>query len=396
MKKRTAISVITLLMMITMSASCNQVGLGAITATKNFFMAPYKAVKDHISSSKYEEIAARSHSNKSSQVNYGIVTADSTCPQKVGSIIPMETDDYEALMRSTREKICSCRAWGSCTKKLCKCAILCPNNFSIFRRPPFKNSISDLTVPENSLSFRNRGSMNLSSIKGTQGYCWGHASVTTKFNRLASFNPKNKEMRNMLENPQTIQQRDSALEYYKGLIDQIIENKTQSIPGFKNLQDFSSSDPDIQSYIADQVAHSWADRAMSFQGLATTLSSSKMKRSSSKNFINQVVNKIDNNQQPQIVFTKEGHRGMTHTVLVSDYIKREGETILCIRDNNLSPRSNSRCANKMYMSKDGSMYYSAWGSLGKATVADNDNTDALEQFESLKAKCSKDKGCPKS
>lgn len=402
MREKSGLYIMTLVSLMMVSTSCNQIGLGGITATKNFFKAPYDAVKNHISNSQYEEIAARSESQKISEVNSEMPSTEKLCSDHSKSSIPMKTGDYEALMKSTRKKVCSCRAWGTCTKDICNCGILCPNNFSIFKRPPFQKSITDLTKPENSLSFRNKGAMQLSSIKGTQGYCWGHASVTTKFNRLADFDPSNNSMKKMLHNPKGSIERDKSLKYFEGLIDDIIGNKTQTIPGYKNLKEFSSSDPDIESYIADKVARSWADRAMSLQGLSTTLGTSKMDRTDSQKFMSKVIRKINNNQQPQIVFTDEGKAGETHAVLVSNYIKSGNKTILCIRDNNLTPESNARCENKMYIDNDGSMYYSSpyykgknrWDSLGKVTVAMNDNTDALEQFNSLRAKCTKDKGCP--
>lgn len=371
--------------------SCNQNGLGALTATKNLITAPVRGISGMISDYQYGNIVDRTERDRNEgELQLGLNPG--RCDIWLGETSPMNTDDYEGLMEATRDTACSCRAWGTCKKNVCSCSKLCPDNFDIFRKPPMKDSIADLSKKENSLDFRNSGAMTLSDIKGTQGYCWGHASVTTKFNRLAFFQPSSTEMRDKLNSAPNSAERKEAISYYKKVIDDVIDNKATNIKGFANLNDLSGH-PDFQSYIANKVAHSWADRAMTFSGIGVALGSSKMSKTSSEKFIQDVIKKIENNHQPQIVFTKEGAVGMTHAVLVSHYIKEGNRTILCIRDNNYSPYGNYTCRNKMYVDRDGGITYSAWGDLGKVTVAHNDNSDALEQFSSLKKHCGKLKGC---
>ncbi len=95
------------------------------------------------------------------------------------------------------------------------------------------------------------------------------------------------------------------------------------------------------------------------------------------------------------MFTKRGDRYTTHYVLVSHYRRVNGRTILCVRDNNKSPRSNRNCENEISMKSDGSLTYNArgWGDLGRVEVAHNDDQDALAQFNSLRAHCVDEKDC---
>jgi hypothetical protein len=121
-----------------------------------------------------------------------------------------------------------------------------------------------------------------------------------------------------------------------------------------------------------------------------------MKKEDSAKFIEDVVKKIDNHQQPQIVFTQEGAKFMTHAVLVSHYIKNsKGETVLCLRDNHDSPTTNYKCNNKMYIASDGSIRYNSWGDIGKVVVAHNENPDTVIQQKSLVEKC-KGEHCQKN
>jgi hypothetical protein len=97
---------------------------------------------------------------------------------------------------SLQEKVCTCKAWGECPPmETCPCEKLCPMDFSLFDRED--NKSLDLS-PQNALPFRNSsvakvsGKQVFSKYPMTQGYCWGHANVSSKFNRLASFRLKNK------------------------------------------------------------------------------------------------------------------------------------------------------------------------------------------------------------
>lgn len=371
------INYIFLIFVITLVA-CNQNQLGVGYALRNLIKSPIDGISGLVSDSRYRSIESRRSPSL-------VIPSGHCSTQLTESVI--ETDSIESLSNTLRDTVCQCKSWGSCTKDVCECSILCPNNFEIFKREYVEN-ISDYSKQEHSLAFRNTGGG--SKYEATQGYCWGHSSITSKFNRLAFFNPNKAAPFDLSSENYDEQMR--AVEYYKEKVDEIIRNNVAEIPGFDNLQSFSSH-PALQSYIADKVATSWASRAMSFQGLGIVLSSSPDSEQENRERLNEIMRKIDNNQQPQILFNSNGSATSAHVVLVSNYVREDDGTVsLCIRDNNLSPDSNHRCHNKLQL-RNGSFHYSAWGDLGKVKIAHNDNADTLDQFESLKRHCSVKYNC---
>lgn len=234
--------------------------------------------------------------------------------------------------------------------------------------------------------------MEMSDIEGTNGYCWGHASVTSQFNRLASFDSEDTSMIDQLNEAPDSPKRIEALNYYKSAIDDIIDNKVATFSGFPNLYELSGH-PDLESYLATEIAKQWAHRAMTIQGVRTALGIGAMSRENSVSFLEEIAQKIDNHQQPQIVFTSQGQIGRTHALLVSHYERTDEGLVLCLRDNNYSPMSNETCSNKMELNEEGGLSYGPWGKLGRAALAHNDNSDALKQFRSLKEECDKQQGC---
>lgn len=389
-------------------SSCNQIGLGAGAAIKNIFTAPYRGISNLISKSKYSDIAEKS--SKSSP--------KLTCSGDSVSL----TGDVEGIAQlqdAVRENVCSCSPWGSCSTSECSCEKLCPSNFDIFKRPEV-SELSDLSKLENSLSFKNGGGN--SKYAHTQGYCWGHASVTTQFNRMAFFKP-NQKPKYDLKNSKDEQEYYKAIEYYKEQIDKIVDNKPADFPGISNLFELSSH-RELQSYIADKVATSWADRAMTFSAAAVAVSAKPMSEKWTNRFINDVEEKIKLNQQPQVVFTKKNDTLVTHTLLISHIKEERGIKKLCVRDNNVSryaleydegsagykkvinpelEKKSVDCKSYMVKKDDGSLeyidskdpLYRNWGDLGFAKVGHNDDADALEQYENLLEKCNSDKGCSK-
>jgi len=370
-----------LIVLLTSTISCkNQNTLGAVSAVKNLFTAPFRAVSNGISNIQYNNISGRDEKKQSHP---------SECWVKRKS--PIENlSDIEKITDAVRGNVCSCVPWGSCTTAECPCSRMCPDNFDIFKRPGRK-SVGELSHKENSLPFRNGGGG--SSIKATQGFCWGHASVTSKFNRLAFFK-KNEKPKFSLKSADATEY-NKALDYYKEIVDKIVDNEPVDIPGYENLNDFAS-EPGIQEYIADHVATSWADRAMSFSGLNVAMKSKPRSKKQNKKFFEDVMKKVDQNQQPQIVFTGKNRMFLTHAVLVSHYEKmNDGTTKLCIRDNNNRRRNGPRldCSDYMIVKKDGTVRYNRWGDLGGLNVAFNENPDSLDQFDNLKEKCDDEKGC---
>ncbi len=366
---------------------------------KNLVTLPYDSIKKHFSEKEYDRVEEKSLSLSTLEKSSYQLSLCDTSPEQ--SLPDLPLNQLEDLSQNTRDLVCSCKPWGDCEKGLCSCKKLCPDNFEIFKKPPFENNIRELTSYSHSLSFRNSGAMKASSIRGTSGYCWGHASVTSKFNRLAFFDPSDDSLKRQLESAPDSLQRKYAIQEYKKIVDAIVDNKVKTIPGFSNLYELSRH-PDLQTYIADKVAKSWANRAMSLQGMFTALKDSPMKRDESEALFQEVQNKIDTNQQPQIVFTDKDEKFKTHAVLVSHIEESDGMKKLCIRDNNESPFRNEFCENYMYISEEGSIVYNDdlnpsnryWGELGSVKLAHNDDSDAIEQFHSLREHCADQKDCP--
>lgn len=370
-----------LILVFSLFSSCDQVGIGVKNAVGNFFSAPYRGIRDGIRQKRYESLEEETDKNRA------LSSEGKLCLGVLDGV-----DESVKGLMGVRDKLvgatCECKQWGTCTVDLCSCAKLCPEDLTIFKRSNV-SSTKEYSKKENSLAFRNDYSMP-TNYPMTQGYCWGHASVTSKFNRLGFFKPSASSPRKDF-NSRDPKKRAEAIKFYQKIIDDIVDNKATDIPGYKNLEELSS-DPALETYIGDKVADSWGERAMSFQGMSTAVGSSAMNREKNASFFEQVKRKIDNHQQPQVVFTKKGSVGMTHAVLVSHYKRTpSGQLVLCIRDNNERPISNYNCANTMYIGNDGEIRYRSWGKLGKVVVAHNENSDAVVQQESLVEKCKGEK-----
>lgn len=368
--------------------SCNQVGIGAGSAIKNFFATPIKAVQGIVSDADYDEKKEETIKNRKQAAKTDI----EYCLDEAG--LPIEKNDLSSinkLSNNIRTLACKCRPWGDCPTNICSCGIQCPTGFDIFRHPGDMTT-KKLSTPQNGLSFRN--GRTPSKHSQTQGYCWGHARVTSQFNRLGFFKPNQKAPFNI--QAQDPKEQDRAIDYYKKIIDQIDNNKPMDIPGFPDLQTMSKH-PALQSYIADKVAKSWADQAMSWQGLSTGMGAAKKSNADYLKVFNEVKERIDMNMQPTIVFTSRGTTFDTHAVLVSHYEKGiNGELILCLRDNNNPEIHASLCKDKMTIHPTKGLVYSdpAWGEIGDITVAHNDKPDATAQADALREKCLKEKDCP--
>lgn len=369
-------------------ASCNQTGLGVGSAVKNFFTSPIKAVEGIFSDGDYAEKKEETLKNRKNSSKTDV----EYCLDETGT--PVEKSDLssiEKLSKDIRTLACKCRPWGDCPTNICSCSIQCPTGFDIFKRPGDMTT-KKLSKPENGLAFRNWSIP--SKHEQTQGYCWGHARVTSQFNRLGFFKPNAKPPYNI--NSTDPNEQDHAIDYYKKLIDQIVKNKPVDIPGFSNLKTMSEH-PALQSYIADKVAQTWADHAMSWQGLKTGLSSGRKSNSDYKKVFNDIKERIDMNMQPTIVFTSRGEAFQTHAVLVSHYqVLSNGEMALCLRDNN-NPETNAElCEDFMVISPTKGLVYpgGTWGEIGDITIAHNDKADASAQADALRKKCLTEKDCP--
>jgi hypothetical protein len=368
--------------LIFLMSGCNQTGLGAWNATKNLITSPINSVKNIFTDSSYENKKSKTEDNadKEESIRY--------CAGSDGSpITGDQLSEIEKLSDKVMATNCKCRPWGDCPTGVCACEKQCPNDFKIFQRPETQ-PIESLTRLENGLAFRNNSTP--SNYAQTQGYCWGHANITAKFNRLSFFNPQKIPPHDIQSSSPTEQQK--AIDYYKGLIDQIADNEATEIPGFRNLHQFSSH-PALQSYFGDKVAKTWAKNAMSWQGLGTALTTKKQTDQNYERLFADVKSRLDMNLQPTIVFTYRSSSFHTHATLVSHYeMLPDGKMKLCLRDNNYREELNGLCNHSMQIDPTRGLLYQN-KEIGGVKIAHNENADTLAQAESLKQKCMNQRDC---
>ncbi|MFP5384437.1 MAG: hypothetical protein ACLGHN_00055 [Bacteriovoracia bacterium] len=378
--------VVGILFLIGFLAACNQTMLGIGAGVKNFVSAPYTAVKSVFTNSAFKDKKKETledlekKKKESHEIRY--------CVDEDGKTIA--TDDMEnfrEIASLLQEQSCECKAWGSCPKDICSCEKLCPDNFTIFRRSEVKRT-QDYCIVDNDLCFRNE---SIGQYEMTNGYCWGHARLASQFNRLAFFEPKTKAPHDIKSEDPEEQKR--AIAYYKKLIDKVVSNKATTIPGFKNLAEFSDH-PALQSYLGDKMALTWADNAMTYQGLRVGLGSEPRPVDEYKNTLKEIKEFISMGVQPSIVFTKSGQPFETHTVTASHVKVKPGiGEVICLRDNNRSSFSNYNCNNYLVLDDKGKLSYPSWGDIGKIEIAHNEKPDMLAQSQSLLKRCRKDKDC---
>jgi hypothetical protein len=228
--KRAGLMIILLMLSLFALNSCQQWQLGGLTAAKNFITAPYRGIRDAIANKSYNNLVERTEAAHTNQD--GIHS--SICDKETLDILGEDKEDeVEALRDAVRESACTCKAWGSCSTKECDCEFLCPETLEILNRV---DPISELSKPENSMAFRNPSPWNqvADNHSSQQGHCWGHASVTSKFNRLAFFDETKEPPYSLSADDPT--EQEQAIEFYKDKIDDILDNKATELPGFKNLQ----------------------------------------------------------------------------------------------------------------------------------------------------------------
>jgi len=353
-------------------------GVGA--AVKNLLMQPIYGIQ-----SLGNAISGNTYENKVKETN----KLREEVPQSCADLPPPEgpggLKGLGVAMGIIRDTACTCRPWGTCPPTNCDCKALCPDSFDIFAGHQARNTgdtENELQFSNDPYFFSQRGSHPMTP---GGGYCWGHASVTAKFNRLAFFDSQKKAP--------VVQKNDPGQfrEFYSNVIGKILKNEATEIPGFANLKDFSKH-PVIQDLLADRVAEEWADKAMTFSGLGTALGSSPMEPAKARELVKDIERRTKLYQSPQIVFTVRDQKFFTHTLLVSEVRRKaNGAATLCLRDNNSAPDRRGGCNSRMELSSSGKLSYG--GELGEVTIAHNEDADTLEQAQSLTDYCRLKKGC---
>lgn len=355
--------------------ACDQNGTAVLAALKNVVTAPIDGVRKLgavISGNTYEDYVKRTEA-----LRYEV-------PSSCGDASIGKSDEFlkslTSSMKAIRASNCSCRPWGTCSTSNCACGTLCPDSFDILsvhadrnlggkdHEFPFRNSFKD---------FANQGI--------TQGYCWGHASMTAKFNRLAFFKPKS---------PAPAADGPAEREYYRTIIKRIRDNEATEIPGFANLREFSEN-PAIQELIKDEIKEEWADKAMTLSGATIALKAGTMAPAAAAAVVADIKRRTTHYQSPQMVFTVKGQPGFTHALLVSEVREdSEGNSIICLRDNNDDVWLRSRCQNHFVVKKSGEIHSKyLYGDIGGIAIGGNENSDTVAQIHSLVAKCRADKKC---
>ena len=302
--------------------------------------------------------------------------------------------------QKVKDSLCQCKPWGSCDKGSCQCEILCPLNHEILNR---NQSLNDANVVLNSMAFTNGDKAFYSKYDGYKGFCWGHASLTSKFNRLALFDASKPRA---YSNPGEDRERSR---YYKKVIDQVANNEPVDIPGFKNLYEFSKH-PEVQALLMDKVGSEWSKYAGTFQGAKSVLDNSGVAGSESRNLVADIEERLKRNQQPSLLFNNKSEFGSAHVVLVSGvkYDKELRKKVICLRDNNFPAISHMNCGTKIAVDADGAMNYCKYQydkeaktyrdvcdePVGNAQITHNENRDSVDQIKNLHTKCANDKDCP--
>jgi hypothetical protein len=350
-----------------------------IGGTKNFFLTPVDLVSNFFADKHWNEIkddTQISHYHESAPMLLD------NCGSSLRGEINAQVADTHSILNALQGP-CTCRAWGSCSRESCSCSKLCPRTFDILDRGGQETSTSLF----NRLYQKN----SRNDFPGkTNGYCWGLATLTQKFNRLAFFKqdqPKKFEGE---------EYRDLRINEYKKIINRIINNKTAEIYGFSNLYEFTR-DPEVGDLIREAVPEIWAENAVSWQGLSLFLSHDQMDLSDSNELFEDLKYRVHNHQAPTIVFSPADDGGSSHVVQVVDVRTDSTKKIVCLSDLNFPAENDSNsCVNHLILYPDGAWSYKVLGyeeELSKVKITHNENRDVVQQVESLVKKCQKEKNC---
>jgi hypothetical protein len=338
-------SLFLLLIVLILGTACeSQIGTAISTAATNIITG--KAFFSG-GDSAYEKLKSENETNP-----FRIHSDGCQVPDKSSSLIP--------TISKIKDKMCTCQTWGTCDALSCSCKTLCPDNFSILNRAGTAKDESEAS----SLSFTNGDQAFYNKDPNYAGYCWGHAVVTQRFNRLAKFDSTSSKLFQGRENDE--KRRD----YYKSVIKKVNNNEPIDIAGYKNLNDFSSN-PEVRELLQESVKDNWAENAMTVQGLKMIATSETQGTDFYNSLFDDIEYRLNNFQQPTIVFNEKGNAVYSHAVLVSSYGKNDkGERFLCLRDNNHVASETMNCRKKMILKNDGTIYYEGWYSqIGRVVLA---------------------------
>jgi hypothetical protein len=293
------------------------------------------------------------------------------CVTKVENIFSTETSNS---ISAIKDQLCTCKTWGSCDKDSCPCTKLCPNNFDILNRGPQSTG----SRVEDQFSFNNSSiGQNYSNY---QGFCWGFASLTQKFNRLANFKLLQAVPDDVKNN------RFRKADFYKDIIAKIKRNEVVDIPGYRSLKEFSA-DPMIQDLLVPEIEDTWQTNAASWQGLQSVREGKKMSNSEYNQFFDDIEDQIANHQTPKVLFNHAGQSGWAHVVQVqSVYKDTNGKRFLCVWDNSYPLEKSANCGKKMELSPQGELTYN-YAKVGTIQLPHDEKSETVAQVTNLNQHC---------
>lgn len=354
-------------------SSCNQNYLGVGHALKNAASIPLEGLRN-----AHQYLTGQNHSSLSERT---IRAHEISLPEENLCRSP-GPDDLTLLFTGVREQLCTCREWGTCPAPTCPCDTLCPNHYGIFKRPGLEPEHFSKT--QNNLAFENSRSVYEGSrFPLTGGYCWGHTVINQQLYRLGFFNPE--EAAPFEEG--TIE----WVEYYRGIIDDIRENKPREIPGFQNIQELTDH-PSIQEHLVNNVIpHAWASSAMSYAGLRTmTAFHRSQTQETSRKLVDDIRRHLEvYNTNPKLLFKQKDQNSRIHLVAVASIREEEDRVILCMNDSSMPAIFNDSCVSNAVIQSDGKMVYSPWygAEIVSVSIPSHEEAEMVQQQQNLYQYC---------
>jgi hypothetical protein len=283
-----------------------------------------------------------------------------------------------------KERICSCKAWGSCDNQSCSCNKLCPMDFDILDRG-IGQELGQRVDDQFAFSNSSLGA----SYSNYEGFCWGYATLNQKFNRLATFSLMEKVSDEIKNNP------FRRADYYKEIIAKIKHNEPVTIPGFRSLKDFSA-DPEVQEALQPAIADEWQVNAASIQGLSSVTQNDPLTHNQYSTLFDEIDEAIKNHQTPKVLFNKVGYSGWAHVVQVQSVKKLpNGNRVLCVWDNAYPAADSVDCKKKMELNRFGGLQY-GYATVGHIELPHNEKSDVVAQVTNLQKMCTSKYNCLES
>ena len=361
-------------------------------ALKNFITAPIglvKGVANFVTGNTYDNLKKKSQNYQEKKEGDELVlVCKNGKEQRIllgdGSILHDLRDIKDHLVA----QYCSCKVWGTCTEELCPCDRLCPWSFELFKKGDVEN-LRDYNKTEHTLAFRNVPSAFVNQVDRENffGFCNGFPPLISKFNRLAFFKEKESPPYDITSNDEN--EVKMAIEYYKKIIEDIYNNKVREIPGFANLHELSEV-PALQLIFKQKVEQEWGNINMRANRLGLWIDqvTPGIKQKIDAN-ISDIKERVDNFMQPSVYIKTDQ---ALHEVLVSHYIEDEkGNITFCTQNPNNFPNDSRECDNQLSQQKDGSLMLEKHGKISYLGVSDVEDSNVVEQINSLWTYCKKKK-----